>query len=101
MNTAIDIVILALLLGNLVVTIGLVRSPAYTGEQKILQCLLVWLIPLVGALLAWSVLREERQKWRADNPHPDGEDASGLTRDHSGHSHGHSGGDGHGGGDGH
>jgi hypothetical protein len=33
-------------------SILIVRAPAYSKRQKVLQLLLVWLIPLVGAALA-------------------------------------------------
>jgi hypothetical protein len=39
-------------------TITVFRSPAYEREQKIRQAQLIWLLPIVGATLVFTVLRE-------------------------------------------
>ena len=43
---------------NSAATYVLVRSQRYDRRQKILQALLVWLIPVIGALLVWSLARD-------------------------------------------
>ncbi len=44
---------------NAVVTVAVVRSASYERQQKSMQCILIWLVPVAGAALAWYVLREE------------------------------------------
>jgi hypothetical protein len=36
---------------NLVVSIAVANTIAYSGRQKIMQILIIWVIPLIGALL--------------------------------------------------
>jgi hypothetical protein len=43
---------------NAAATFVLVRSGRYDRGQKILQTLLVWLVPVVGALLVWALARD-------------------------------------------
>lgn len=91
---------------NTVATIGVAFIRTYETQQKLLQILFIWIIPVIGAVVCWNILREERRSW-----HPPGTggglaDASG---DYSasgnyghGHNHGHHGdGGGHDGGGGH
>jgi len=90
---------LLLALVNSIVTIGVARSVVYEPTQKLLQLLLIWLVPVVGAAIAWNVLREEAHSaFRRDgggaNPYSDSYPATG-NEGHSGHDSGH-----HGGGDG-
>jgi hypothetical protein len=43
---------------NAAATFVLVRSGRYDRGQKILQTLLVWLVPIAGALLVWALARD-------------------------------------------
>jgi len=43
---------------NLAVCIGLFRSYSYSRNQKIVQVLLVFLLPVAGAVAVWLFLRE-------------------------------------------
>ena len=43
---------------NVAVTLAVLRSGDLRVGQKIAQCILVWLVPLVGALLARHILRD-------------------------------------------
>jgi hypothetical protein len=88
-----------LAVANVIVTVGVVSSRVYEATQKIYQVMLVWLVPVFGALVCWYVLREEKHSFRR---------ASGLDGTlgecdfETGFDHGHHGdGGGHGGGDGH
>ena len=76
-----DATFLALLLGlgtgNLIVTILLLRAPDYDRSQKAIQTLLVWLLPVIGAVLVWQFLRAERVPPEQENPFPEHRDAVG------------------------
>ena len=54
------LLLLTLLLAglNVVATYVLVGSQRYDHRQKFLQALLVWFVPMVGALLVWSLARD-------------------------------------------
>ena len=44
---------------NLIVSFLVVRSPFYTAFQKFAQCLVVWWVPLFGAIGVWAFLRAQ------------------------------------------
>jgi hypothetical protein len=50
--------VIALAWLNVAMTLAVLRSNALRTGQKIAQCALIWLVPLVGALLVRHVLRE-------------------------------------------
>ena len=53
------ILLTVLLVGlNSAATYVLVRSQRYQRRQKLFQALLVWFVPIVGALLVWSLARD-------------------------------------------
>ena len=39
-----------------------IRSPRYDNNQKWLQVLLIWLLPIVGAILVWSLAHDAQSK---------------------------------------
>ena len=49
----------ALALVNIWVSISVFRSSFYSPGQKFAQCLIVWLIPLVGVIGVWLFLRSQ------------------------------------------
>jgi hypothetical protein len=49
---------------DLVATMRLLRSDAYSVKQKVAQCFLVWAIPLLGAVVVLSVLNPPREPER-------------------------------------
>ena len=49
---------------DLVATMRLLRSDAYSARQKVAQCFLVWAFPLLGAILVLSVLNPSREPER-------------------------------------
>lgn len=49
----------ALAIANLWVSVTVIRSPFYSAGQKLAQCLIVWLIPLLGAIGIWVFLRAQ------------------------------------------
>jgi|SRR5271168_619131 len=46
---------------NLTATVRLVRSDVYSAKQKVAQCLLIWVFPLLGAIAVLSVLSPPRE----------------------------------------
>jgi len=51
---------------NLVATGCVVLSTVYSSAKRILQLALVWLLPLVGAILALSVWAHDRKAYSRD-----------------------------------
>jgi hypothetical protein len=49
---------------DLVATVRLMRSDAYSVKQKAAQCFLVWAFPLLGAIVVLSVLNPPRERER-------------------------------------
>ena len=47
-------------IGNLVVSVGVILSGTYSAQQKWAQVAIIWLLPVVGALIAWFFLLENR-----------------------------------------
>jgi hypothetical protein len=105
------IVMVALGLGvllNLVATVMLARSDFETPLQKVLQIVLIWVVPFIGSIMAIAVSKAAHFDRK---PHPNsGASGSGgipggdvaLGRDRGHHNYGeHSGFDGHGGDTGH
>jgi H+/Cl- antiporter ClcA len=54
------IVLSSLLLANIAVSVAVMRSHYYSGRQKLSQVLLVWLLPLLGALVVGVFLYSQR-----------------------------------------
>jgi hypothetical protein len=46
---------------NLVATVRLTPSDVYSTSQKILQLVLIWMLPFVGAILVLTVLAHDRK----------------------------------------
>lgn len=92
-----------LIVVNLTVTIGIALSHTYETSQKLMQIVLVWLVPGIGAVVCWGVLREEKHTFRSiSGSHEDTsngyDSASGYD---DGHHHGDGGGHDSGAGHGH
>ena len=52
-----------LLIINFIVTYNLIKDKNYTKKQKNIQIFIIWLIPIIGALIIYILLnREEKQK---------------------------------------
>ena len=45
------------LMANVYVSFVVARSSIYEFHQKLLQVAIVWIIPIVGVLLVWSIFR--------------------------------------------
>jgi hypothetical protein len=46
---------------DLVATARLLRSDMYSATQKVAQCILIWVFPLLGAIAVLSVLNPPRE----------------------------------------
>jgi len=58
------ILILAAVLFQVFVTVRVFRSRLYETSQKSAQAKLIWLLPVLGAVIAFSVLTSEEQAER-------------------------------------
>jgi hypothetical protein len=58
MTTGLAIVVAVLVVVNLFTNVALVRSPTYSVSQKVTQSVLIWMVPLFGAMVAWLILRQ-------------------------------------------
>jgi len=56
----------ALATANLGVCISVVRSDWYSSSQKIVQCALIWLLPIIGVIVVWSLLHTHSEMERRD-----------------------------------
>lgn len=55
------------LLYQLWVSLLIFRAPEYNAEQRTLQCLMVWLIPAVGAMACHFFLRNSRAEVKRED----------------------------------
>ncbi|XXT24245.1 hypothetical protein WME94_22165 [Sorangium sp. So ce429] len=59
----------ALLAFQIYVTVRVFRSRVYEPKQKVWQAQLVWLLPIIGAGLVFSILQEEDRSRRDASSH--------------------------------
>ncbi|WP_437517518.1 hypothetical protein [Sorangium sp. So ce1099] len=59
----------ALLAFQIYVTVRVFRSRVYEPKQKVYQAQLVWLLPIIGAGLVFSILQEEDRSRRDASSH--------------------------------
>ncbi|MGK3962938.1 hypothetical protein WMF38_01955 [Sorangium sp. So ce118] len=59
----------ALLAFQIYVTVRVFRSRVYEPKQKVWQAQLVWLLPIIGAGLVFSILQEEDKSRRDASSH--------------------------------
>ena len=67
MDTLAIVVAVAVGATNAFVTIAIIRGrnlKSLTRAQVVAQSLIVWLLPVLGAIVVWLVLREESQPFR-------------------------------------
>jgi len=50
-----------LLILNILVTIILLKNASFSNKQKKYQLILIWLLPLLGALLIYTFIREDNK----------------------------------------
>jgi hypothetical protein len=56
---------LVLVVANALVSVGVARASSYSPAQKTVQCAIVWLIPIIGVVLVWGVLRSQSGAFNA------------------------------------
>ena len=61
------VLLVAALAFQIWVTLRVRRTPIYDGAQKSAQSKLIWLLPVVGAAIVFSVLMSEEAYERKDN----------------------------------
>ena len=47
---------------NVIVSLRVLLSSSYLGSQKLLQLLLIWLIPIAGVLVTFGIMRDDERK---------------------------------------
>jgi hypothetical protein len=71
--TAFDLIVgaplIALIAFQIWLTVRVFRSRLYERKQKIWQAQLIWLLPILGAGLVFSVLREDDRSSRGPASH--------------------------------
>lgn len=71
--TAFDILvgvaIAALLVFQTYVTVRVIRSRMYEPRQKVWQAQLIWLLPIIGAGLVFTILQEDDRAQRDASSH--------------------------------
>ena len=69
MTIALILVLLVIVASNTFVTVQIWRNQEYRPGQRAAQVVFVWVLPVIGALLAFHVLREAHNTRPArDNP---------------------------------
>lgn len=58
MNKVLITILAVLIIFNMFVNIKLLRSSAFTWQQKIYQALFIWFLPVLGAVVVQYFLRE-------------------------------------------
>ena len=62
---------LLLVIVNGVVTIAVYRSESYEPKQKLCQLFVIWLVPIMGSVFLWYVMREDsRSDVRSGDGYP-------------------------------
>ncbi|XXX82303.1 hypothetical protein WMF30_26445 [Sorangium sp. So ce134] len=65
----VGVAIAALLAFQIYVTVRVFRSRVYETKQKVWQAQLVWLLPIIGAGLVFTILQEEDKAHRDASSH--------------------------------
>ena len=87
MKIVLVMVVCIALAANCAISWGIIRCNAYSSRQKFVQIVVVWLLPILGALLARHFLNENRAlPTNSEHPAPIGFD-DGYIRPHSGADH--------------
>jgi hypothetical protein len=60
MGYAVAAAFTGLIILNIWVSMRLAQRDDVEGSRKVLQIALIWLLPLIGAIVVWSIQREQR-----------------------------------------
>jgi hypothetical protein len=77
MNT-LAVCVAVLIVANLALAAWVVLSPALTTTQKALQCLIVWLLPILGTVCVLLVHLTDAEP-RSRKMHPPGDGSDPMT----------------------
>jgi cytochrome bd-type quinol oxidase subunit 2 len=69
MNAAVIGTAIALVVANVVVTTWVVLTAHLKPKQKLAQSILIWLLPVFGALVVASILFANRERKESSSPH--------------------------------
>jgi hypothetical protein len=73
------LIVFALIVGfNVAAMVAVARSRLYEREQLLYQFILIWIIPVVGAILCWSLSRPAERLSSTDDDHGDSMDDDDL-----------------------
>ena len=61
--------ILGIVLIQIWLTVRVWKSKSYERSQKVLQSKLIWLLPIVGAVLVYSLMPPEEDEYRRPRSH--------------------------------
>lgn len=89
-QSILSVLLAVLLLLNFGSSLALARSSRYDRKQKWLQFVLIWLLPIVGALLVWALAKDrpgERLTTDPRNCDGNGDGHIWLDSYSSGHEH--------------
>jgi hypothetical protein len=69
LEVAVGLFILAVVAFQVWLTVRVFRSKMFEQRQKVLQAQLIWLLPIIGAGLVFSILQEESPSDRSPPSH--------------------------------
>jgi hypothetical protein len=69
MTTIVSLLFVCLAVTNIAVTLAIARSDAYTRNQKLIQSIVVWLLPVLGAVIIHTVYRSGRESSAKKSSH--------------------------------
>ena len=100
MSTLLTVLIALAFAFNVYASVLLVRSPRFERQQKRMQLALIWLLPVIGAILVWSLAHDAKAPMFSTDFSSGGSLGDGVIGADNCSSNDAGGGDGCGGGDG-
>lgn len=59
-NTSVSLVaVAAIAVGNMLVSVQVLKCPMFSSFQKTTQCFIIWILPLFEAIGIWAFLRSQ------------------------------------------
>ena len=78
MNNTIIILIAIIATINIVINLLLLKRSEFKGTQLFLQSLIIWLLPIIGAAIIWTFIKEMDNKSEPSKPPFGGGDNGGF-----------------------
>jgi hypothetical protein len=87
MTIALTMAVLVLTVFNAMVTFLVARADCYNRNQKLAQSSVVWVLPIVGAIIIFAVLRSNREHAEPRSHHVPESSTEGefVGQSHGGH----------------